>query len=98
MPKTRLGGWVRGLLVAFLLLLSALIIEGRLLKMRPGAPLILVVGIGLMIAGVAAFVVALVSLVKFKDRSFIVIAGAIIGFAVTLVVVMELLEMITSSQ
>ncbi len=84
-------------MVIFLLLLIALILGMRLLKLAPGTPLILVVGTGMMIAGVAAFIAALVSLIKFKDRSIVVILATIIGLAATLVAVIELLEMLTFS-
>jgi hypothetical protein len=45
-----------------------------------------------MIAGMATFVTAVVSLVKFKDRSFVVILATIIGIIAILIVALEVVE------
>jgi hypothetical protein len=45
-----------------------------------------------MITGIATFVTAVVSLVKFKDRSVVVILATIIGIIAMLIVVMEVVE------
>ena len=92
MPKTKLGKWAGGLSAVFLLFLIALILGKPLLGILPGTPLIRIVGICAMIAGMATFVTAVVSLVKFKDRSFVVILATIIGIIAMLIVVMEVVE------
>jgi hypothetical protein len=92
MPKTKLGKWAGGLSAVFLLFLIALILEKNLLGILPGTPLARIVGICMMIAGIATFVTAVVSLVKFKDRSFVVILATIIGIIAMLSVVIEVVE------
>jgi hypothetical protein len=96
MPKTKLGKWAGGLLAVFLLLLIALILGMKLLGILPGTLLARIVGICMMIAGIATFVTAVVSLVKFKDRSFVVILATIIGIIAMLAVVMEVVEGLNS--
>jgi hypothetical protein len=97
MPKTKLGKWAGGLLAVFLLFLIALTLGMNLLGILPGTPLIRIVGICTMIAGIATFVTAVVSLIKFKDRSFVVILATIIGIIAMLIVVMEVVEGLTYS-
>jgi hypothetical protein len=92
MPKTKLGKWAGGLSAVFLLFLIALILEKNLLGILPGTPLARIVGICAMIAGIATFVTGAVSLIKFKDRSFVVILATIIGIIAMLFVVMEVVE------
>jgi len=45
-----------------------------------------------MIAGIAAFVAGTVSLIKFKDRSFVVILATIFGSLAILIFIMEVVE------
>jgi uncharacterized membrane-anchored protein len=97
MPKTKLGKWAGGLSAVFLLFLIALILGRNLAGFQPGTPLIRIVGICAMIAGIAAFVTGAVSLIKFKDRSFVVILATIIGIIAMLIVVMEVVEGLTYS-
>ncbi|MBE3045948.1 hypothetical protein IMZ48_26100 [Candidatus Bathyarchaeota archaeon] len=92
MPKTKLGKWAGGLLAVFFVLIIALILGLKLLGILPGTPLIRIVGICAMIAGIATFVTGAVSLIKFKDRSFVVILATIIGIIAMLFVVMEVVE------
>ena len=97
MPKTKLGKWAGGLLAVFLVFFIALILGRNLAGFQPGTPLIVIVGICAMIAGIATFVTAVLSLVKFKDRSFVVILATIIGIIAMLIVVMEVVEGLTYS-
>jgi hypothetical protein len=97
MPKTKLGKWAGGLSAVFLLFLIALILEKNLLGILPGTTLARIVGICAMIAGIATFVTGAVSLIKFKDRSFVVILATIIGIIAMLIVVMEVVEGLTYS-
>jgi len=92
-PKTKLGKWAGVLLAAFLVFLIALILGRR--GLHPGAPLAIIVGICMMIAGIAAFVTGAVSFFKLKDRSFIVILAMFFGFIAILFFLMELVEGIT---
>ena len=93
MPKTKLGKWAGTLLAAFLVLLIALILGRR--GLHPGALLAIMVGMGMMIAGIAAFVTGAVSFFKLKDRSFVVILAMFFGFIAILFFLMELVEGIT---
>jgi len=97
MPKTILGKWAGGLLAVFLVFFIALILGRNLFGIQPGTPLIVIVGICAMIAGIATFVTGAVSLIKFKDRSFVVILATIIGIIAMLIVVMEVVERLTYS-
>jgi hypothetical protein len=90
MPKTKLGIWAGGLLVVFVVLFIALIYGMN--GWRPGTAPAVIVGFGAMIAGIAAFVTGLVSLVKFKDRSFVVLLAVIIGAIAVLIIIMEVVE------
>ena len=97
MPKTILGKWAGGLLAVFLVFFIAFILGRNLFGIQPGTPLIVIVGICAMIAGIAAFVTGAVSLIKFKDRSFVVMLATIIGIIAMLIVVMEVVERLTYS-
>lgn len=97
MPKTKLGKWAGGLSAVFLVFFIALILGRNLAGFQPGTPLIVIVGICAMIAGIATFVTGAVSLIKFKDRSFVVILATIIGIIAMLIVVMEVVERLTYS-
>ena len=92
MPKTKLGRWAGVLMAVFLVFFIALILGRNLLRILPGTPLILIVGICAMIAGIAAFVCGVVSLIKFKDRSFVVILATIFGSIAILIIIMEVVE------
>jgi len=59
---------------------------------RPGDPLVVIPGLCAAASGVATFVTALISLFKQKDRTFLVVFCAIIGFSVTLMVIFEVIE------
>ena len=97
MPKTKLGKWAGGLSAVLLVFFIALILGRNLFGIQPGTPLIVIVGICAMIAGIAAFVTGAVSLIKFKDRSFVVMLATIIGIIAMLIVVMEVVERLTYS-
>jgi hypothetical protein len=92
MPKTRLGRWAGGLLVVFLVFLIALILGRNFAGLIPGTPLIVILGICTMIAGIAAFVTGVVSQVKFKDHSIVVIAATVFGSIAILIIIMEVVE------
>lgn len=95
MPKTILGKWAGGLLVAFLVFIIALIVGRNLLGLMPGTPLLRMLGMCAMVTGIATFLTAVVSLIRFKDRSFLVILATIIGSLATLISIGELVEGIT---
>ena len=95
MPKTKLGKWAGGLLVALLVFFIVLILGRNIARWMPGTPLIIIVGICTMIAGIGTFSTAVVSLAKFKDRSFVVILATIFGFLAVLIFLTELAEGIT---
>ncbi len=92
MPKTMLGKWAGGLLVAFLVFFIALIVGRNFMRLMLGTPLIWMLGMCAMVTGIATFVAAVVSLIRFKDRSFVVILATIIGSLATLIFIAELVE------
>ena len=94
MPKTRLGRWAGGLLAVFLVFLVALILGMRLAGMAPGTPLIIVLGTCMMLAGIATFITAVISQVKFKDHSIVVMAATVIGSIAFLFIIVEIVEIV----
>ena len=94
MPKTRLGKWAGGFLVVFLVFLASLVLGMKLAGMTPGTPQAIVLGTCMMFAGMATFVTAAVSLVKFKDHSIVVIAATVIGSIAALFIIVEIGEIV----
>jgi hypothetical protein len=94
MPKTKLGRWAGGLLAVFVVLLIALIKGWNLLGLKVGTPLAIMLGTCTMISGIAAFVTGTVGLIKFKDRSPVVILAVVFGFIAVLITIMEVMEAI----
>jgi len=88
MPKTRIGKWSVGLLLLFGLFVLMIILIGR----RPGDPRVVIPGLCAAASGVATFVTALIGLFKQKDRTFLVVFCAVIGFFVSLMVIFEVIE------
>ena len=88
MPKTRIGKWSVGLLLLFGLFVLMIILIGR----RPGDPRVVIPGLCAAASGVATFVTALIGLFKQKDRTFLVVFCAVIGFFVSLMVIKGVLE------
>lgn len=99
MPKTKLGKWAGGLIAAcllFFLIVILLVLSGQ--KPRDPINLYLAIpGICAGISGTAAFFTGVVSMIKFRERSILVILATIIGFIVMLIVVMEVVEGLTYS-
>ena len=94
MPKTRLGRWAGGLLIVFLVFLVALILGMKLGGLTPGTPLIIVLGTCMMFAGIATFVTAVISQLKFKDHSIVVMAATVIGSIAFLFIIVEIVEIV----
>jgi hypothetical protein len=92
MPRTSLGRWAGGLLAVFLGLTVALILSMQLAGLMPGTPLIITLGTCMMLSGIAAFVTGVVALIRFKDRSFVVILAVVLGFFASLISIMEVVE------
>jgi len=91
MPKTRIGKWSVGLLLLFGLSVLTIVLMGRA-GHRPGDPVFVIPGLCAAASGVATFVTALIGLFKQKDRTFLVIFCAVIGFFVSLMVIGEVIE------
>lgn len=91
-PKTKMGMWAGGLLFVFLVLFAALIYGMNVAGWAPGTPLSVTVGTCAMIAGIAAFITGGVSLIRFKDRSAVVLLAVIIGFMAVLMATHEVIE------
>jgi hypothetical protein len=94
MPESNLGKYAGGLLVAFLVLLATLFFGVNFGGLPRGTSLTRTVGICTAIAGLATFATGLVSLIKFKDRSFVVILAVFFGAIAVLLITMETLEVI----
>jgi len=94
MPKTSLGKWAGRLLVVFVVLIVTLILGMELAGLMPGTPLVLTLGTCMMLSGIAAFVTGVVALIRFKERSFVVILAVVLGFFASLISIMEVVERI----
>ena len=79
-------------MVVFVLFLVALILGMKLARLMPGTPLIITLGTCMTISGIAAFVTGVVALIRFKDRSFVVILAVVLGFFASLLSIMEVVE------
>lgn len=84
-------------MMAVSVVLLIAVLNGRdLLGLRVGDPLFIILGTCMMISGIAAFVTGTVSLIKFKDRSPVVIAAVVFGFIAVLVAITEAVEAVVS--
>ncbi len=95
MPKTKLGRWAGALAALFVALLIVVLNQRNLLGWKIGDPRLILLGISMMVSGMAAFVTGIISIFKLKDRSLIVLLAVIFGFIAVLMVIMEVLEGIT---
>lgn len=94
MPKTKLGKWAGISMAAFVVLLIAVLNSRNLLGLRAGDPLLIMLGTCMMISGIAAFVMGTLSLIKFKDRSPVVISAVVFGSVAVLIAIIEAVEAI----
>jgi len=93
MSKT--GRWAGGLLAAFLVFVITLAVLLNLAGYKAGSPQLIIVGICASVSGIAAFITGMVSLIRFKDRSFAVLLAVIIGSIAILITIMEVVEAIS---
>ena len=78
-PKSLPGKYALGLLIIFLLCLIAITI-GVYSGITPrGSLQARTIGVSMLIAGLAAFITGLISLIKYKDRSPAIISTIIFG-------------------
>jgi len=102
MPKTNLGKWSVGLILAMFVLLfigssltntlyASVSAGGTILAdiiSRPALAISMLVGFG---AGISAFVTGLISIIKQKERAVLVYGSTLIGAALTLFLIAEFL-------
>ncbi|MBU2598065.1 MAG: hypothetical protein KKC53_02635 [Actinobacteria bacterium] len=93
MPKTKAGKWSVGLIIAFLLLFAtSQLLPAAFGQRGPVLDLVFVVAvITAGISGVAAFFTGLISIIKSKERSFLVFIATAIGLFVLIFVLGEFL-------
>ena len=96
MPKTKLGKWSVGLIIAFFLLLATGVTVVSVFKQEGGKTFFdnLWISIPMLGAGasaIAAFITGIIAVIKQKERSILVILGALIGLLVLWFVVGEIL-------
>jgi len=77
LPSTVIGTWAGGLLLVFIALLTWTVVGVNFGGLERGTVLTTVVVVGMMGVGVATFVTALFSRIKFKDRSWVIVLGMI---------------------
>jgi len=96
MPKSRLGKYASGLLILFVLSLITVIL-GINIGMTPrGSIQAIIIGIFMLITGLATFITGLISLIKYKDKSLAIILSIIFGCIALLITLMEVPELISS--
>lgn len=81
-------------MAVFLVFLVMLILGMRHAGIAPGTPLARVLGMCMMFSGIATFVTAVISQVKFKDHSIVVMTATVIGAIAFLVIVVEIVEIV----
>ena len=94
MPKTLLGKYAIGLLIIFLLCLITIIIGVNSGITPRGSILARMIGVSMLITGLATFITGLISLKKYEDRSPAIIVTIIFGAIAVLIIVMEVIEII----
>ncbi|OGY25560.1 MAG: hypothetical protein A2Z24_01735 [Candidatus Woykebacteria bacterium RBG_16_44_10] len=97
MPKTTLGKWSAGLIIAFFLLLATGMIVVSVFKQEGGETFLdnLWISIPMLGAGavaIAAFFTGVVAIVRNKERSVFVFLAALIGLLVLIFVLGEFLS------
>ncbi len=95
MPKTHLGRWSVGLIITFLVLfglVQILVISGQEGGETFSDNLILAVpAFSMAIAGIVAFFVGIISIIKNKEQSILVFIATAIGLLVLMFVLGEIL-------
>ena len=100
MPKTILGKWSVGLILAmFVLLIIGFSLANSVYESvpsgetifrdiinRPALAISMLAGFG---AGITAFVIGLITIIKQKERAVLVFVSTIIGFGLTLFLIAE---------
>jgi len=94
MPKSLLGKYAGGLLIIFLLCLVTVFIGVRNGMTPPGSLQARIIGVSMLVTGLATFITGLISLIKYKDLSPTIILTIIFGIIAMLIIVMEISEMI----
>lgn len=91
LPRTPIGKWAGGLLLAFVALLAWTIVGINFGGMDRGSLLARVAGISMLVVGATTLVTALLSRIKFKDRSWVLAVGMIVPALVLIFVVVDLI-------
>ncbi len=92
MPESMLGKWAGSLAVVFLVLLVALVLGVGMGTLPRGTTVAIAFGTLTMVAAFAAFVTGVVSLIKSKDRSPVVILTVVLATVGVIIFTMEMLE------
>ncbi|MEN6310793.1 MAG: hypothetical protein ABFD80_04565 [Acidobacteriota bacterium] len=92
MPKTKLGRWAGASAALFVVLLIVVLNQRNWLGLKMGDPRLILLVSSMMISGIAAFATGIVSLIKFKERSPVVILAVVFGFIAVFLVIMEVAE------
>ena len=91
LPRTLIGKWAGGLLLVFVVLLVWMIVGINFGGMEPGSFLARVAGISMLVVGATTLVTALLSRIKFKDRSWVITVGMIVPALILIFVVVDLI-------
>ena len=102
MPKSNLGKWSVGLIVAMFILFfvgmsftntlyESVPAGGTLLKDIVSRPVLAISMLAGMASGISAFVTGLITILKRKERAVLVYASTLVGAALTLFLIGEIL-------
>lgn len=91
MPRTVIGKWASRLLLVFVTLLTWAVVGVNSGLLERGSLLARGVGVGMMVAGAATVVTALLARIKSHDRSWVITVGMIVP---ALIVIPELAHLL----
>ena len=94
MPKSLLGKYAGGLLFLFFICFITIFWGVRNGMTPRGSIQARIIGTSMLITGLATFITGIISLIKYKDRSPVVILTIIFGIIALLITIMEISEMI----
>jgi hypothetical protein len=100
MPKTKLGKWSLGLIIAMPILIAigssfantlyeSVSSGSTLLADISGRPALAITNLAGMASGISAFITGLIAIIKQKERAILVYAATVIGAALIVFLVFE---------
>lgn len=91
LPKTRLGSWTVWLGLSSLIVMIFMYIFAELLNVITSSIIITIVGAGSILAAIIAFFTGVISVMKNKDWSVLILLATLFGFVVSAFVIGNIL-------